>query len=585
MLNLHPIVLLVLCLLIDGRFLFGVNGTYEVSKLTYQYGTKNEKLPSLSELDSVTLKLFASDQSVSLREFGEGLAIPLLLDNRDLHLLGEVPLQYLKSLGFEGLVVLPDPRQINPINGEDLREEGNRELDLLVWVSLLQDVRMENDGAAIRPGHLKRLVGSLDQRMGEKKWLENPLREEFFQFADLLGSGPGRRASVLLGPGDSPGFVNALIKIKSQPRNLVSFSATNSGTPSTGEWLLSGSLTRNQFTGSDDRLLLSHQSTETGERQAWSLAYEGSLLVPQTLLWGFSVGSSSYDGSSFAVTRIDFEGQTDSFDLFLRWNPPGWTARDRSLFFEIGALAERTSSSNSLSAEEAEADLFTPRVSVGFSSSGSYRNAQGKLSLSGNRNSIPSSTQFLLGGFNVVDRFLRLRLEYLESLQIGKWMKDHFFGEESLFPSDHLLVNRMKFDYGLEKVRHLPQHQFISGGSGSVRGYPESPAAGDNGYLLSSEYRIPLEVGLPGRSTAGMRATLIPFVDWSETFVNDPANWEADQAMLGAGVGMEIKMPQGFFARIDWAKPMREMISGTGEALPGTQPSDHRVHAMVRWDF
>ena len=99
---------------------------------------------------------------------------------------------------------------------------------------------------------------------------------------------------------------------------------------------------------------------------------------------------------------------------------------------------------------------------------------------------------------------------------------------------EHLLVSRLTADLGLEKIRHLPQHQFISGGTGSVRGYPESPVAGDNGYFSSVEYRIPM----PLDDVEGVYGTFIPFVDWSEIFVNDPLPYESDHSLLGLVLGL-----------------------------------------------
>ena len=52
----------------------------------------------------------------------------------------------MKSYGYEDVVVFPDPRQINPVTGEDLRIRGSSELTFLVWVSVLKSVRLETDG-------------------------------------------------------------------------------------------------------------------------------------------------------------------------------------------------------------------------------------------------------------------------------------------------------------------------------------------------------------------------------------------------------------------------------------------------------
>ena len=94
---------------------------------------------------------------------------------------------------------------------------------------------------------------------------------------------------------------------------------------------------------------------------------------------------------------------------------------------------------------------------------------------------------------------------------------------------------------------------------GSVRGYPESPAAGDNGFFLSSEYRIPLPKFETETELGSVSSNFIPFVDWAETEVNQPMSYESEKSLLGAGVGLEMKFSNGLFSRLDLATPLREI--------------------------
>jgi hemolysin activation/secretion protein len=77
---------------------------------------------------------------------------------------------------------------------------------------------------------------------------------------------------------------------------------------------------------------------------------------------------------------------------------------------------------------------------------------------------------------------------------------------------------------------------------------------------------------------------LIPFLDWAETFVTDPLSYESDRSILGSGVGLEMKFSKGLQARLDFAKPLREIKNG-GTIVDGTRSSDNRVHALVVWEF
>ena len=141
----------------------------------------------------------------------------------------------------------------------------------------------------------------------------------------------------------------------------------------------------------------------------------------------------------------------------------------------------------------------------------------------------------------------------------------------------------MEADWALRSGRHLPQHQFITGGTGSVRGYPESPAAGDSGYLFSVEYQLPFFV-MTGERGEKFAWSVIPFIDWASTQVNDPFFFESDQTLLGAGLGFEFQLPFGLYARVDFAKPLHELESA-GTVLDGTRSGDYRVHGLFRWNF
>lgn len=117
-----------------------------------------------------------------------------------------------------------------------------------------------------------------------------------------------------------------------------------------------------------------------------------------------------------------------------------------------------------------------------------------------------------------------------------------------------------------------------------MRGYPESIISGDHGYFLSFDYQIPVYRSNKQTALGSYTSSLIPFIDWGESFVNDPLSYESDHSILGAGLGVEVKFSKGLKARLDFAKPMKEIKSGN-TILEGSNSSDNRVHAMLTWDF
>jgi hemolysin activation/secretion protein len=116
----------------------------------------------------------------------------------------------------------------------------------------------------------------------------------------------------------------------------------------------------------------------------------------------------------------------------------------------------------------------------------------------------------------------------------------------------------------------------------TVRGYPEAVAAGDYGFSTSLEYRWKfLQRGSPGR---GFSLSLAPFFDFGATYVNDPKVFESDQYLAGIGLGLAMQLPRGGSARLDLAKPLKEVVRA-GNLIAGTGSDDVRLHASTQWEF
>ena len=556
------------------------DGQVEVSKLIFVYGGTGNDLPSLQSLESI--ELLVGNKQLSVRELSIGLKNSLNLSIRDLQEIAQLPVQYLKSLGYEGLVSFPDPNQIDPITGKDLRAASDRSLRIVVWVSRVESVEFLNDG--INDQVFEKLSklgeGSFANDNGQGK----PLTNAQLRYWKRYGQSYSRTAVSHLTPGARPGQVVPLVKLGLSRKQGGRVHAGNSGTETTGKWIIGGAYFYNQISQRDDDLQISYLSSDTGERKAVNVKYTVPIQNPQVLNLDIQGSYSSYDASSFALTRIDFEGETRSLDLALRWNPLEWEYENYQFGFEFGLKGEKVEAENSLITGRANADMLTPRFAATLQAKGQYLRTMTRLEVSSNVIDIPELDRSLLGGVGVTDQATRLRISHLESLKVGKWIRDHLNSDLPSQWDRHLIISKFSVDLGLEDERHLPQHQFISGGSGSVRGYPESPIAGDHGYSASVEYRIPFASGDAGAGLGKVSSTLIPFLDWAETFVTDPLTYETDKSIFGAGMGLEMKFSKGLQARFDFAKPLREINSG-GSIMEGTRSSDNRVHALVVWEF
>ena len=553
---------------------------YEVSQLKFSFGGMKDDLPDLDVLEDVELEL--SGKIITVAEFSGGIDKSLKLSHRELQEIAQLPVQYLKSLGYEGLVAFPDPNQIDPITGKDLRDPSDRSLRMVVWVSRVGSVEFLNNG--MNDQVFEKLSTRGEKLFSDEKGQGKPLTNSQLQYWKRYGKAYSRSAVINLTPGDEPGQVVPMVKLGLSKKQGGSVYASNAGTETTGKWLVGGDYFYNQISDRDDDLQFSYLSSDTQERKTINLKYSVPVIVPQVLNLNVQAGYSSYDASSFALTRIDFEGETRSLDLALLWNPLHWEHENYQFGLEFGLRGEKVEAENSLINGRADADMLTPRMALRLDTKGSYLRTMTKIEIRRNMRNIPELDRSLLGGVGVVDQSTRLKINHLESLKIGKWIRENLNANLPAYWERHHLISKLSAELGLENVRHLPQHQFISGGTGSVRGYPESPIAGDHGYNISVEYRIPFASGDAGPELGKVSSTLIPFIDWAETFVANPLSYESDRSILGGGIGLEMKFSKGLQARLDFAKPLREIKNGSS-ILEGTRSSDERVHALMVWEF
>jgi hemolysin activation/secretion protein len=554
---------------------------YPVSKISFRYGQVHPSLPDLELLKKAVISL-GNEEDISLTDLMRGASGVLYLDDRDLYDLADISILLLKDSGFEGVLALPNPAMIDPVSGQDRRETGDSSLEILVWCSVLDEVVVEGKG--LLPIERERLEKRISSFVEEEKVLGEPVRSGLVEYISDMSEHPSRNSRVVLSAGSQPGKVRAVVQARRSKKPNFSISTSNSGSEATGKWLFNFSAQTDQLSGRDDQVGVGYTISNTGERHSLIGSYYIPLVRPEFTTLGIGVGYSSYDASTFALTDIDFDGDNLFLDLSLRGKPSLYLGDNLTPEMEFGLRMENVSAFNSLFGNSADATMVTPRVTLSLESKGTYRMGNSRASLFGNMSSIDEDDREALGGYDATDRYARLQISHQETFFLGKWIEDTFNKAPSEYFSHQLLSIRAQFDFGLSGKRHLPHHQFIAGGTGSVRGYPESPVAGDSGQLLSVEYQIPFYYYTDSYGQADLPWTLGAFIDWARVGVNDPLFFESDQNLLGIGVGVQILLPRGLYARFDLAKPMRELKVGSS-VIDGTESSDYRVHGNLGWNF
>ena len=79
---------------------------YPVSRISFSHAQSFDDLPDLTELARANLELDCSESVVSLFDLMRGASPVLPMSHKDFFKLSEVALHFMKSLGYEGVVVL-----------------------------------------------------------------------------------------------------------------------------------------------------------------------------------------------------------------------------------------------------------------------------------------------------------------------------------------------------------------------------------------------------------------------------------------------------------------------------------------------
>ena len=122
----------------------------------------------------------------------------------------------------------------------------------------------------------------------------------------------------------------------------------------------------------------------------------------------------------------------------------------------------------------------------------------------------------------------------------------------------------------------VSNEQFAAGGVGSVRGYLQSEAIGDNGISSSIELRSPSFASVLGGMADDLR--VIGFADAASIWVKSPtAEQQSRFGLVSVGAGLRLKLFNHLNGDLDVAWPLRDVGS--------TRAGDTRVHFRISADF
>jgi hemolysin activation/secretion protein len=575
-----------------------------------------------SVLDTTVLLARASDGWVAPRA-GEAAYSLLLSDlpnlpadqqqmyDSALVLIAPALVRRMQELGYIGVYVEPDPDQLSLTDGiiADDRPETVNTVTFQITLGVVTDVRTNALGERVKtpptinhPVHERIRENSPvrpkaeDEEPGEEE--SSLLRRDMIdEYVYLLNRHPGRRVDVAVVPeGTEFGGVSLDYLVTENKPWLLFFQVGNTGSESTSEIQERFGFIHNQLTNNDDILSIDYLTGNFDDLDAVTASYDRPI-GDNPRLRGRIFGSwFQYDAADIGQDFVDFTGDGTTAGAELRWN----FYQDRDLFIDLilGARWEYSHVDNEFLAEEGSADFLLPGVGVRLDRFRRTEQTTAGLYLEGNVLGNDEQELEALGRLNSSDRWLNMHFD-----------ASHSFYLEPLFTKDPdqptALANEIylstRGQYAFDN-RLPPTFEEVAGGMFTVRGYPNQIVAGDTVFMGTAEYRYHVPQGLTPRPQPtrlfGTPFRTAPqyvsgptdwdfiikgFVDAARVLISDRESFEANNTLVGAGIGLEVVYSHNVRGQVDFAWALHSTDDAGG--ADNVDQGNFEVHFLVTLTF
>jgi hemolysin activation/secretion protein len=499
-----------------------------------------------------------------------------------------------------GLFVTPDPADIDEVTAEDLRREGDAErydLKMLIWTGVVNKVRTVASGERVGPGEQR-----IDNPIHARLRTQSPLREgdlmrkdKLDDYAIRMNRLPSRRVDVAVGPTKEPGEVvlDYLVN-ESRPWTMYAQLANN-GTQETNVWRERVGFVNSQLSNHDDTLRLDYVTSGFDQVNAVNASYTRPLGDSGVTLSPYA-GWNQYTASDVGLAGEEFTGNGFTMggevSVLLR--------QRREWFFEAyaGGRFDNIQVNNLAVQQKGNATIFSPYTGLRATRDTDATTTHAMLGFEGMTPFVTGVQQSDLANLG--------RLDPNSAWAMIKWDVEHSFYLEPLIngeaggvvPTDqpanrnmtlaHEFFFSTRGQYAFDR-RMIPNIEQVAGGVYSVRGYPESIAAGDSVFLATAEYRFHFPRTLAVRDPTTTPLLGQPFrwapqqaygrADWDLIFrgfvdvgraVNSQRQtFEVDSTLVGTGVGVELQFRQNVSIRLDWGFALTGATNGSETVNPG----------------
>lgn len=521
--------------------------------------------------------------------------------------------------GFIGVFVQAHPEDLDEETGADLREGKRTELRLVIWTGVVKQVRTVASGErfAVKDPETKnlRVPDPVDRGNASHARIraQSPVRtgalvrkDEIDDYLYRLNRHPGRQVDVSVGAAEDPEqvYLDYLVT-ETRPWSIVA-QVSNTGTKATNQWRERIGFAHYQLTDHDDILRLEYDTAGFSESHSLTGSYDFPILSDRVRVKVYGV-YSTFDASDVGVADETFSGRTWQLGAEVRGN---FVQRGRWFLDGVaGARWQDVKVENTLFAEEGQTHFLIPYVGLRLDRRTAWSATGAGVALEANWGE-PVGTDpdevSKLGRIDVDDNWIVLKWDashgfYIEPLLNRAGDPD---GPQTLA---HEVFVSVRGQNALGDARLIPNEQDVIGGLYTVRGYPESAAAGDTVIVATLEYRLHVPalfpVSRPGHigereyslfgedfrwapqqpfGTTDWDLVAKAFVDAGRAIVNDKVPGEEDNTLVGAGVGVELRYRRNVSLSVDWGMALQS-VDEPGQTT--VDRGDSRFHVSLTFQY
>ncbi len=577
---------------------------YPFGSLRLEYDSVHPEVPLIESLASLPVQIDTTGDTIDYSQSATGVTLGqlLTLSNRQISVsaineISRVIVAELNRQGIVGVLVAPEPTQIDPGTATDLREDTST-LRIKIYVGVVTGVRTVGTGDRFGEGQVvnspaHRRIASLSPA---RPWTEGSRgkRRDLIR-ADVLDSyvhrlnrHPARRVDLAVaaatGQGEVPNAVTLDYLVRESKPWIAYAQASNTGTDATNEWRQRLGFVHNQVTGRDDIFQADFVTSSFDDSYAALVSYETPLIGTDLIRAKVYGNWSDYTARDIGLPGQDLEGTT-------------WTAggelitnvyQKKSYFVDAfaGVRHENIEVTNDVAGSDSNTEFVIGTLGLRSEQRVPTRSIYSEVAIDYTLSGGDSDEIAGLGRLRAEDEWALLRWDagasfFLEPLFFpGGWKEEGTFG--STLANEIAVGFRGQYSFD---DRLIPQQQMVVGGLHTVRGYPQSAVAGDTVMIATAEYRLHIPQLLGTSSEAGTlfgepfrykpdRAygmadwdlVLAGFVDYGQTYINDADAIEEDESLLGAGIGLGFEYRRNLRIRADWGMALNDTEDGSVES-------------------